>query len=261
MIILATTDWATSGIVPTKITLEHLASLVTKSDVTRAITNSLTYAGVAVVIIVLTGTSAAYVVARRRIPGKDLLDTLATIPIAIPGIIVAVGYIVFFTLLAKTLYGTPLESLGYMFDPFVNPGFLLMFSYSVRRLPFTARAVFAGLQQTHVSLEEAAENLGASRARTFFTIVMPLIAANIISGAILSFVYSMSEVSTSVILGSRNPSQGPITFLMSQVIYASAAVGTVSIAAALGVLLMTLQIIAISVSNYILKQRVAFLGV
>ena len=90
---------------------------------------------------------------------------------------------------------------------------------------------------------------------------MPLIAANIISGAILSFVYSMSEVSTSVILGSRNPSQGPITFLMSQVIYASAAVGTVSIAAALGVLLMTLQIIAISVSNYILKQRVAFLGV
>ncbi len=261
VIILATTDWATSGIVPTKITLEHLASLVTKSDVTRAITNSLTYAGVAVVIIVLTGTSAAYVVARRRIPGKDLLDTLATIPIAIPGIIVAVGYIVFFTLLAKTLYGTPLESLGYMFDPFVNPGFLLMFSYSVRRLPFTARAVFAGLQQTHVSLEEAAENLGASRARTFFTIVMPLIAANIISGAILSFVYSMSEVSTSVILGSRNPSQGPITFLMSQVIYASAAVGTVSIAAALGVLLMTLQIIAISVSNYILKQRVAFLGV
>ena len=261
VIILATTDWATSGIVPTKITLEHLASLVTKSDVTRAITNSLTYAGVAVVIIVLTGTSAAYVVARRRIPGKDLLDTLATIPIAIPGIIVAVGYIVFFTLLAKTFYGTPLESLGYMFDPFVNPGLLLMFSYSVRRLPFTARAVFAGLQQTHVSLEEAAENLGASRAKTFFTIVMPLIAANIISGAILSFVYSMSEVSTSVILGSRNPSQGPITFLMSQVIYASAAVGTVSIAAALGVLLMTLQIIAISVSNYILKQRVAFLGV
>ena len=261
VIVLATTDWATSGIVPTKITLEHLASLVTKTDVTRAITNSLTYAGVAVVIIVLTGTSAAYIVARRRIPGRDLLDTLATIPIAIPGIIVAVGYIVFFSLLAKSLYGTALENLGYMFDPFVNPGLLLMFSYSVRRLPFTARAVFAGLQQTHVSLEEAAENLGASRAKTFFTIVMPLIAANIISGAILSFVYSMSEVSTSVILGSRNPSQGPITFLMSQVIYASAAVGTVSIAAALGVLLMTLQIIAISISNYILKQRVAFLGV
>jgi len=261
VIVLSITDWATSGILPTKLTLEHLESLVTKSDVTRAIMNSLTYSGVAVLIIVLTGTSAAYVVARRKIPGKDLLDTLATIPIAIPGIIVAVGYIVFFTLLAKTLYNTPFESIGYTFDPFVNPGLLLMFSYSVRRLPFTARAVFAGLQQTHVSLEEAAENLGASRVRTFFTIVIPLIAANVISGAILSFVYSMSEVSTSVILGSRNPSQGPITFLMSQVIYASAAVGTVSIAAALGVLLMALQITAISISNYILKQRVAFLGV
>ena len=95
----------------------------------------------------------------------------------------------------------------------------------------------------------------------FVSIVIPLIAANVIGGAILSFVYMMNEVSTSLILGSHNPAQGPITFLMSQVIYSSGTVGSVSIAAALGVLLMSLQIIAITLSNYILKQRVAFLGV
>ncbi|RLG71787.1 MAG: iron ABC transporter permease [Thermoprotei archaeon] len=251
VVTLAITDWAISGVVPTKLTGEFLAALVTKSDVVQAIRNSLTYASLAIIVIVLTGTSAAYIVARRDIPGKDIIDLLATIPIAIPGIIVAVGYLLFF--------GTVFSNTS--IDPFINPGLLLIFSYSVRRLPFTTRAVFAGLQQTHVSLEEAAETLGASRTRTFFTIVIPLLAANIIGGAILAFVYSMSEVSTSVILGSRNPAQGPITFLMSQVIYASAAVGTVSIAAALGVLLMALQIIAITVSNYILKQRVAFLGV
>jgi len=251
VITLSITDWAISGALPSKLTGEYLAALVTKSDVVQAIKNSLTYASLAIVVIVLTGTSAAYIVARRDIPGRDLIDLLATIPIAIPGIIVAIGYLLFFgTVFSNTTI-----------DPFINPGLLLIFSYSVRRLPFTTRAVFAGLQQTHVSLEEAAETLGASRARTFFTIVVPLLAANVIGGAILSFVYSMNEVSTSVILGSRNPSQGPITFLMSQVIYASAAVGTVSIAAALGVLLMVLQIVAITTSNYILKQRVAFLGV
>jgi len=251
VVTLAITDWAISGVLPTKLTGEFLMALITKSDVVQAIRNSLTYASLAIIVIVLTGTSAAYIVARRDIPGKDIIDLLATIPIAIPGIIVAVGYLLFF--------GTVFSNTS--IDPFINPGLLLIFSYSVRRLPFTTRAVFAGLQQTHVSLEEAAETLGASRTRTFFTIVIPLLAANIIGGAILAFVYSMSEVSTSVILGSRNPAQGPITFLMSQVIYASAAVGTVSIAAALGVLLMTLQVIAITVSNYILKQRVAFLGV
>jgi len=252
VVLLAFTDWGISGLpYPTKFTTEYLYSLISKSEVLRSIMNSMMYAGSAVLLIVLVGTSAAYVVARRRIPGRDFLDALSTIPIAVPGIIVAVGYLVFFSVVFSE---TPL-------DPFINPGLLLIFTYTVRRLPFTVRAVFAGLQQTHVSLEEASLNLGASRTVTFFRIVLPLISANIIGGAILSFVYSMSEVSTSITLSNLNPAQGPITFEMSQLIYASAAVGTVSIAAALGVLLMTLQIIAITVSNYILKQRVAFLGV
>jgi len=251
VVTLALTNWATSGVFPTRFTVEWMSSLVTKADVVTSIKNSLIYSGLAILMIVAVGTSAAYIAARRNIPGRDLVDLLVTIPIAIPGIIVAVGYLAFF---GSTFSNT-------LMDPFINPGLLLIFSYSVRRLPFTTRTVFAGLQQTHVSLEEAAMNLGASRSRMFFTITVPLLATNIIGGALLSFVYSMSEVSTSVILGSRNPSQGPITFLMSQVIYASAAVGTVSIAAALGVLLMTLQIIAITLSNYLLKQRVAFLGI
>ena len=71
----------------------------------------------------------------------------------------------------------------------------------------------------------------------------------------------MNEVSTSLMLGSLDDTQAPITYLMSKLIYGSAAVGTVSITAALGVILMTLQITAITLSNYILKQRTAFLGV
>jgi ABC-type Fe3+ transport system, permease component len=184
-------------------------------------------------------------------PGKDFLDSLVTIPIAVPGVILAVGYLLFFSSYASQS----------MLDPFINPGLLLIFTYTVRRIPFTTRSVFAGLQQTHESLEEASLNLGAGRGRTFVSIVIPLISQSVIGGSLLSFVYSMNEVSTSITLSSLRPEQGPITFYMSQVVYSSGAVGTVSIAAALAVLLMTIQLIVMTISTKILKQRVAFLGV
>jgi len=250
-LVLSTTNWATSGTTPTAFTLSFLSNLVTDSNVVRSIVNSLIYGGLAVVIMILVGTSAAYVVARRRIPGREVLDMLVTMPIAVPGMAVAVGYFIFFTSYFR----------GTILDPLADPALLLTFAYSVRRLPFTARATFAGLQQMDVGLEEASLNLGAGRASTFLRIVLPLIAANLFSGGILSFVYSMSEVSTSVTLGALREDRGPITFYISQVIYGSAAVGTVSVAAALCVLLMGVQITAMVVSNYLTKQRVAFLGV
>ncbi len=251
VVLLAVTDWATSGAFPSTTTMKNLMALVEEPDIVRAIGNSLTYSAAAVFVIVLVGTSTAYVVARKRLPGIDILDIIVTIPIAVPGIIVAVGYFILFS--QGIFSGTP-------FDIFENPGLLLIFSYTVRRLPFTARAVFAGLQQTHVSLEEASLSLGASRVQTFARIVIPLIAANIIGGGILSFVYCMSEVSTSITLASFRPEQGPITHYMSSII-GGGKVGVISYAASLGVLLMTAQIISMAVSNWILKQRVAFLGV
>lgn len=250
-VLLATTDWATSGTFPTRVTSEYLSNLVTDENVVRAVINSLLYSGAAVAIMILVGSSVAYVVARRNIPGRSTLDVLATLPVAVPGITLAVGY---FLLFSGYFRGTP-------FDPLVDPAVLLILGYSVRRLPFTTRAVFAGLQQTDVSLEEASTNLGARRSTTFFRIVLPLIFANILGGGILSFVYSMSEVSTSVTLGALREDRVPITFYISQIVYGVAAVGAVSIGAALCVLLMVVQIAAMVISNYALRQRVAFLGV
>ena len=250
--VLAVTDWAYSGSpLPTELTSKFLESLFERPDVLRAITNSLIYSSAATFIMLLAGTSSAYVIARRKIPGKDFLDSLVTIPIAVPGVILAVGYLLFFSFYASRS----------MLDPFINPGLLLIFTYTARRIPFTTRSVFAGLQQTHESLEEASLNLGAGRGRTFVSIVIPLISQSVIGGSLLSFVYSMNEVSTSITLSSLRPEQGPITFYMSQVVYSSGAVGTVSIAAALAVLLMTIQLIVMTISTKILKQRVAFLGV
>jgi ABC-type Fe3+ transport system permease subunit len=251
-VILAISNWALSGTLPTKATGQYLGTLVSDPDVSRAIVNSLLYSGAAVVITVLVGSSIAYVVARRDIPGRSLLDILATIPVAVPGIALAVGYFLLFS--SKMFRGSIL-------DPLLDPALLMILAYSIRRLPFTTRSVSAGLTQVDKSLEESSMNLGADRPTTFFKVVLPLIIGHILGGAILSFVYSMSEVSTSVTLGALREDRVPITFFISQIVYGVAAVGSVSIGAALCVLLMSVQITAMAISNYILKQKVAFLGV
>ncbi len=82
----------------------------------------------------------------------------------------------------------PVKSLALMIRPGVqNPTLLLIVSYSVRRLPFMLRSIYAGLQQTSVTYEEASQNLGANPARTLYKITLPLIVANIIAGSILVF--------------------------------------------------------------------------
>lgn len=250
--VLASTNWASSGTFPTKITGEYFKALATNRDVVRAILNSLGYSIVAVVIMIIVGSSISYVVAKRDIPTKGFLDLLATVPVSVPGVSLAVSYFLFFS--SKFFRGS-------LLDPLTDPALLLILAYSIRRLPFTTRSVYAGLQQIDKSLEEASLNLGATRTSTFTWIVIPLIVSNVISGALLSFVYSMSEVSTSVTLGALSEARVPITFFISQIVYGTAAVGSVSIGASLCILLMAVQITAMAVSNYVLKQKVSFLGV
>ncbi|MCW4048348.1 MAG: iron ABC transporter permease [Candidatus Bathyarchaeota archaeon] len=250
-VILATTDWATSGTLPTEFTTKYLSTLWTNSQVTQAVLNSLLYSVVAVAAMILVGSSIAYIVGKRDIPGNKVLDTLATIPVAIPGISLAIGYFLFFS---DVFRDTPL-------DPLIDPALLIICAYMIRRLPFTTRSVGAGLQQVDKSLEESSMNLGANHPTTFYRIVLPLIISHMINGAILGFVYSMSEVSASVTLGALREDRVPITFFISQIVYGAAATGSVSIGAALCVLLMTVQIAAMAISNFILKQKTSFLGV
>jgi len=234
-------------ILPAKMSLRNFGVAFSDPEVLSALGNSLLYSSIATLIIIFLGTGSAYIVSRKEIPGKELFDTLVTMPMAIPGVVIAAG--LFFTYL-----GSPLLS------PLMNPAPLLIFSFSVRRFPFTVRSTFAGLEQTHVSLEEAAINLGASRLRNFISIVLVLIYLNVLSGAMMSFIYSMSEVSTSLVIGSANPKYGPLTLKMMDVLYMLA--GGPGVAAAIGLLLMSMQAIAIGLSTLLSRQRAyALVGV
>ena len=76
-------------------------------------------------------------------------------------------------------------------------------AYAVRRLPYVVRSAAAGLQQTSVTLEEAAQNLGCTPLRTLRRITFPLIAANVLAGGLLAFSFAMLEVSDSLILAAQ----------------------------------------------------------
>jgi iron(III) transport system permease protein len=117
------------------------------------------------------------------------------LPIAVPGLVVAFGYLGCFSARFP----------GSWLDPRTNPMALLAISYSVRRLPYMVRAAHAGLQQTSATYEEAAANMGASPLRVIRRITLPLLTANLLAGAVLCFAFSMLEVSDSLILAQSEP--------------------------------------------------------
>jgi iron(III) transport system permease protein len=173
-------------ILPTQYTTEYYSTLVTHAVAGPSILNSLFYSILSTIIDITLGFIIAYMLTRRKFPGRDILDSVAMMPLAIPGVVVGFGFLAAFS-------NTPLSVFG-------NPVPLLVISYAVRRLPYTVRAAYAGFQQTSVYLEEAAMNLGASPLRTLRMITFPLILANVVAGGILSFSNAMMEVSDSLIL-------------------------------------------------------------
>ena len=239
VILLSFSEYRSSALLP-PLTLDNYA-ILGQGDIQGAFTRTIGYAAVATFGIVLLGVSAAYIISRRKIPGRTALDMLVTSPIALPGIVIATGYFTLF-------YNTP-------FFPIDGPMFLIIMSFLVRKFPFTVRAAYAGMQQTPVVLEEAAQNVGASRNKTFTSIVVPLIGVSVLAGALLSFVYCVSEVSTSLLLGGANYYQAPLTYWINETYAGLPPTFGIGPAAALGVLMMVMQMIVIAVTNAILKTR------
>jgi len=154
------------------------------------IKNSLMFASVSTLIDLVLGVLVAYVVARKLIPLSGWLDALVMVPLALPGIVIAFGYVATYT--------------DTFLDPMNNPVPLLIIAYAIRRLPFMVRSAAAGLQQMSSSLEEASTTFGASRFHTLKKITIPLITANLIGGALLCFSYAMLDVSDSLILAMKD---------------------------------------------------------
>jgi len=240
------------SILPEGFTVKNIVEVFSNPKISRYLLNSFSYASISIVLIFIISMASSYVSNRVKLPGVQIIDMLITSPIAIPGIVVAMGYFYFFATYFK---GTVVDPLNvFLF----NPGPILVLGYVVRRLPFAARSFYAGLQQVHTSLDEAAMMLGAGRFAIIRKIIIPLILLNILSGLMISFIYVVGEVSISIIIGVLNQDYAPMTVYMRDV-WLSAA-GSEQIAATLGFMLMSLQLLVISVITFLFKQSYAFIS-
>ena len=151
----------------------------------RPLANTLVFATVAAVCVTLIGVPIGYVVARYRSGVASLLDVLATLPFAVAGPVLAIGFIVSFNAGALILTGGPV---------------ILVLAYTVRKVPFAVRSASAIVHQIDASLEEASISLGRSPLQTFLRIVVPLMLGGVLSGMVLSWVTVASELSATVVL-------------------------------------------------------------
>jgi len=198
------TSFSTPGgwyktVLPEVFTTANYSEALSHDLTLRGIRNSLVFSSVAVVLNVLLGIGVALVVVRSKIKIRWLLDGLAMIPLAVPGLVMAFGFLA----LSGWASRQAPEGLRYWLDVRENPTVFLVIAYAVRRLPYMVRAAVAGLQQTSVTLEEAAANLGANGFTVLRRVTTPLIAANLIAGVLLTFSFSMLEVSDSLMLAQK----------------------------------------------------------
>lgn len=186
------------SIIPTRYTLNGYYSVFRTPEIYVAIINSLKYAAISTAADVVIGVAVAWLLVRTRVIGRHLVDALAMLPLAVPGLVMAFGYLAMIPML---IWGMKLVGINVDFKWFAtHPMLLLVIAYSMRRLPYMVRSAAGGLQQTSVTLEEAGFNLGGSGWQVLRRITIPLMMANLIAGTLLTFSFAMLEVSDSIIL-------------------------------------------------------------
>jgi iron(III) transport system permease protein len=127
---------------------------------------------------------------------------------------------------------------------------MIMLAYAVRRLPYALRSCVAALQQVHVSLEEAAESLGATKLRTIRRVLVPLMAGGILAGFVTSFITAAVELSATLLLTSAE-SQAPMSYGIYLYMQSVAGRGP---GAALGVLAIAVVAVGTWLSHVVVER-------
>lgn len=155
------------------------------SKLGNAIPNTFLIGGLALFVIIFLSILVAYLVVRRSNIISKVIDTLSMIPYVIPGSVVGIALVISFNKKPLVLVGTMT---------------IMIVALVIRRNSYTIRSSVAILQQIPISIEEAAISLGSTKLKAFFKVTMPMMANGIISGALLSWITIITELSTGIIL-------------------------------------------------------------
>ncbi len=200
----------------------------------RAITNTIIIPLISLVVIISIAVFIAYLVVRRKSKVTAVIDSISMIPYIIPGSVLGISLIIAFSKPPLILTGSLT---------------IMVIALVIRRLPYTIRSTVATLQQIPLTVEEAGLSLGASNFKTFAKITIPMMAPGIISGAILSWITMITELSTAILLYTGK------TRTMTIEIYTQVIRGNHGIAAALSAILTTLTVISLLIFYKVSKGK------
>jgi iron(III) transport system permease protein len=232
------TIWSYS-VLPDAYTLQHYGQMFSTS--TQLISNTLIYAGLAALIDVVLGTAIAYLVWRTNLFGRKWLDFVAMGAVAVPGVVLGIGYLRTFHEFNVPIIDKPLATWWV----------IIVVALAIRRLPYALRACVAAMQQISIALEEAAENLGANKRRTVFRIVVPLMSGGIVAGFITSFATASVELSATLMLVSTE-SDAPLAYGIYEFMQSASGRGP---GAALGIVAVVIVGAATYASHRFIKSK------
>lgn len=227
-------------ILPSEYTYQNYINLFSNPKVLEPILNSVKMASIATAGNLIFGLVSAYIIAKKRFIGRNVMEILIMIPWALPGTVIAMNLIVAFNKPSIFAGGQIIASTFWM----------LPLAYFIRHIPLVFRSTYASLQQLDDSLEEAARNLGASRLYAFRRVILPLVLPGVFAGVLLSFVTALGEFVASIML--YIPSNKPISVEIYSQLDRLSNFGTAS---AYSVLLIILISFVIIFSNKVLKTN------
>jgi len=181
-----------------RLTLEPYRTIISYPNIMRSVWNSLFLAIASATLIMLVTSVICWIVVKTRLPGRWLLDNIASLPMVFPGIVLGLAIMILYLTLPLGIYGTI---------------WIMLIAYVTRFMPYGLRYNTTSMLQIHKELEESAAMSGASWTTTFWRIVLPLLKPGLVAGWIYIVIVSIRELSSSILLYS------PGTEVLSVVIW------------------------------------------
>jgi len=212
------------------LTLDPYRFILSYPNLTRTIWNSVALAFGTATIVMLVTSVICWIVVKTALPGRWLLDGVASLPIVFPGLVLGLAIMVFYLNVDVGVYGTI---------------WIMLIAYVTRFMPYGLRYTTTSMVQIHKELEESAAMSGASWGITFRRIILPLLKPGLLAGWIYVMIVSIRELSTSILLYS------PDTQVMSIVIWELWENGQYVELSALGVLFILALFVLVLVAQWL----------
>ena len=229
-------------------TLSNYVNILSNRFFINGLTNSLTIAALAAVSTVLVGVPFAFALARLPIGGKPALLALAALPLVLPSFVGAYALVLLFG--RSGLATSLLQSIGIPFESIYGAKGIIVV-YTLTLYPYVVLPVTAAFKSIDTSVEEAAQNLGSSRARMLRTVTLPLVLPSILAGALLVFIEALENFGVPFVLAEDKT----ILSVEAYKLFVGETTDNPASAGVLGVLLVVCTVAALMTQRAILSRR------